>query len=98
MKNKSNLAKQRKEELLILLLQTNDLDLQNSIVKQILLLAKKFNLKRTKDEKTIYCRKCANIYNKKTKIRIESIKKSKEKKMQKIIICGNCNAIQKISL
>jgi len=92
------LAKKRKQELLQLLNDTKDKSLKDSIVKTIILLSKRFNLRRAKAEKELYCKHCAKAIDNKSKIRIEKIKKNKEKYLQKIIICGYCGKKQKYKI
>jgi RNase P subunit RPR2 len=92
------IAKKRKEELFKMLKYSKDPILKKSIVKDIIILSKRFNLTRTKEEKELYCKYCAKAIDNKSKIRIEKLKKNKEKIIYKIIICGNCGKKQKIKL
>jgi len=81
-----------------LLKTAKDKTLKVSIVKNIISLSKRFNLRRSKDEKELYCKFCAKPIDSKSKIRIEKIKKNKEKILQKIIICGYCGKKQKTKI
>jgi len=93
-----DVAKERKLELLNLIKTSKDKDIKNNAVFQTIQLSEKYNLRKTKEEKEMYCKFCKTAYNSNTKIRIKTIKKNKLKKLQKILICGNCGKEQKISI
>ncbi|PIU22515.1 MAG: hypothetical protein COT14_00895 [Candidatus Diapherotrites archaeon CG08_land_8_20_14_0_20_30_16] len=97
-KKDKEIAQERKIELLSILKKTKDETLKNNCVKQIALLSERFNLRRTKEEKDLYCKYCRTVYSNKTKTRIKHIKKNKKKILKKIIICGNCGKDQKQTL
>lgn len=92
------LVKERKNELITLLQTSKDIQLKDNCVNQIILLSEKYNLRKSKIEKELYCKHCKKAHSIKTKIRTKTIKKNKLKILQKIIICGNCGKQQKINL
>jgi len=92
-----DIAKNRKSELINILQKSKDIKLKNSCVKQIINISEKFNLRKTKIEKELYCKYCKTAHLK-PKIRIKRIQKNKKSILQKIIICDNCGKQQKINL
>jgi len=98
MKKDKEIARERKQELIYILKNTKNETLKNNCVKQIILLSERFNLRKTKEEKELYCKYCKKVYNEKTKRRFKCIKKNKKKILQKVMVCGNCAKKQKINL
>lgn len=94
----NKLAQERKNELLELLKKTKEQEFKNNIIHQIALLSSRHALRRTKNEKNIYCKYCKTAFNSKTKTRIRGFKKDKTKKLQKMFICDNCGKEQRITL
>lgn len=92
------LAIKRKNELLALLKFSKDPEFIKSIIRQLSELLERLALRKTKDEKKLYCKHCTKPYSKNTKIRIRGFKKDGQKKKQKIVICGNCGKEQRITL
>lgn len=92
------LAIKIKNELLSLLKASKDPEFKANIIKQLIKVVERYSLRKTKYEKTLYCKYCDKQYAKNTKIRIRGFKKDNKKKKQKIIICGNCGKEQRITL
>jgi len=91
------IAKDRKKDLIKLIKESKNENIKNNAVKQLLKLELKYNLGRTNEEKGLYCKYCKRAYSN-PKIRIKTIKKNRNKVLQKIFICDNCGKEQKQTL
>ncbi len=92
------LAIKRKNELLNLLKSSKDPEFIKNIIRQLSELLERLSLRKTKEDKKLYCKHCAKPYSKNTKIRIRGHKKDGKKQKQRIIICGNCGKEQRVTL
>lgn len=91
------IAKDRKKELIKIIKNSENKNIKNNAVKQLLKLELKNNLGRDTEEKGLYCKYCKKAYIR-PKIRVRIIRKNNKEILQKRYFCDNCGKEQRQNL